>query len=340
MQNRHAATVSQTGPNFAAPVGTDGYAWWYVDALSDCGRYGVTVIVMLGCVFSPWYAAARRRGPTDPLQHSAINVALYGAAGHRWALTERGRADVQRDATRLAIGTSSILWRNGVLQIVVDEITSPWPSKLRGTITVRPPFTLNETHKLDANGHHRWAPIATGSPVELDFEQPKLRWRGTAYFDTNEGDAPLERDFHSWHWSRATQNGITKIFYDTQWSTHDGTHRGRAKARTNAHMQGTSIGLQVSRDGSCTSLLAPPVCELPTTGWGIHRRSRCDAGIGATVVDTLENGPFYARSLLRLPIDGTEWTAFHESVSLRRFAARWVQLLLPVKLPRRVLRRG
>ena len=338
MQNRHAATLSQTGPNFAAPVATDGYAWWYVDALSDCGRYGVTVIVMLGCVFSPWYAAARRRGPTDPLQHSAINVALYGAAGHRWALTERGRADVERDATRLAIGPSAVFWQDGALQIVVDEITSPWPTRLRGTITVRPRFTLATTHVLDANGHHRWAPIATSSPVELDFQHPRLQWRGTAYFDSNEGDRPLERDFDSWHWSRATQHGITKIFYDTDWSTNDDETHTSASPRANT--RGRSIGLEVASDGRCSSLTAPPRCDLPTTAWGIHRRSRCDAGQRATVVDTLENGPFYARSLLRLPLDGGDWTAFHESVSLRRFASRWVQLLLPVKLPRRVLRRS
>lgn len=338
MQNRHAATLSQTGPNFAAPVATDGYAWWYVDALSECGRYGVTVIAMLGCVFSPWYAAARRRGPADPLQHPAINVALYGAAGHRWALTERGRADVQRDTTRLQIGPSSILWHQGALQIVVNEITSPWPSRLRGTITVRPNFTLHETHVLDAHGRHRWAPIATSSPVELDFEQPKLRWRGTAYFDSNEGDAPLERDFDSWHWSRATRNGTTKIFYDTNWTTR-GSKMTRDISESGNSRHGRSIGLQVSSSGLCTPLVAPPYCELPTTGWGIRRRSRCDAGVGGSVIDTLENGPFYARSLLRLPLDGADWTAFHESVSLRRFAARWVQWLLPVKLPRRVLRR-
>ncbi len=64
---------------FDRPVPPSGYAWWYVDALSDDERHGLTLIVMIGSVFSPYYAQARRGGPTNPEEHSALNVALYGA---------------------------------------------------------------------------------------------------------------------------------------------------------------------------------------------------------------------------------------------------------------------
>ena len=47
----------------------NGYAWWYVDALSDDGAHGITLIAFIGSVFSPWYAWARRRGPADPQNH-------------------------------------------------------------------------------------------------------------------------------------------------------------------------------------------------------------------------------------------------------------------------------
>ncbi|MEQ8516068.1 MAG: hypothetical protein RIC38_10725, partial [Chromatocurvus sp.] len=77
---------------FAAAVGSNGYQWWYIDALSDDGRFGLTIIVFVGSVFSPYYAAARRRGPTDPGNHCAINAVLYNPGGRKvWALTERGR---------------------------------------------------------------------------------------------------------------------------------------------------------------------------------------------------------------------------------------------------------
>ncbi|PZP18398.1 MAG: hydratase, partial [Sphingomonas hengshuiensis] len=32
------------GPRFDVEVAPGGYAWWYVDATSDCGRYGLTII--------------------------------------------------------------------------------------------------------------------------------------------------------------------------------------------------------------------------------------------------------------------------------------------------------
>jgi carotenoid 1,2-hydratase len=57
------------------------------------------------------------------------------------------------------------------------------------------------------------------------------------------------------------------------------------------------------------------------------------------VLATLEDGPFYARSRIAADIAGERVEGFHESVSLQRFAARWVQCLLPVRLPRRPLAR-
>ena len=65
------------GPGFDQPVTQNGYAWWYVDALSDDGTNGITIIAFIGSVFSPYYALARRNGPADPLNHCAINVAIY-----------------------------------------------------------------------------------------------------------------------------------------------------------------------------------------------------------------------------------------------------------------------
>ena len=51
---------------FDQPVAPGGYAWWYVDALSDDGLHGITLIGFIGSVFSPYYAWARRRGGGDP----------------------------------------------------------------------------------------------------------------------------------------------------------------------------------------------------------------------------------------------------------------------------------
>lgn len=319
MEYRHHPVVSQTGPDFAAALAPNGYAWWYVDALSDCGRYGLTVIAMLGCVFSPWYARARRGGLTDPLQHSALNVVLYRGSGRRWAMTERDSAAVVRDSHHLAIGASHLLWDGDALQIEVDEKTSPWPQTLRGHIRVIPQVRHATPYPLDAAGRHLWWPIAPLARIEVQFEAPVLAWQGSAYLDANQGLAPLEEDFDSWHWSRSHGAGRTRVLYDTIGA------RGRVDR---------SWSLDFGADGSVNMGSQPPTQSLATSAWGIPRQTRCDAGATPAIIETLESAPFYARSLIETTLDGHRIEAFHESVSLRRFTQRWVQTLLPVRLPR------
>ncbi len=123
------------GPCFDTAVPPGGYAWWYVDGLSDDGRFGVVVIGFVGSVFSPYYAFARRRGRPEPENHVAINVALYGPGG-RWAMTERGRSALHRRADVLACGPSRMVRRAGGLDILIDEVTVPLPRRLRGRIRV------------------------------------------------------------------------------------------------------------------------------------------------------------------------------------------------------------
>jgi carotenoid 1,2-hydratase len=61
---------------------------------------------------------------------------------------------------------------------------------------------------------------------------------------------------------------------------------------------------------------------------------RADAGHPVTVAETLVDAPFYARSVLNMRIAGQPVTAMHESLSLDRFSAGWVQALLPFRMPR------
>lgn len=337
-----AAPVDADGPAFEVALADRGYAWWYIDAWSDCGRHGLTIIAMLGCVFSPWYARARRRAPpdraVDPLGHSGLNIALYGAVGHRWALTERGAADVSRSAGRLVIGPSGLHWDGEELVVRIDEVTSPWPRALRGTVRLRPDACLHRGYALDAaidgSPRHLWWPTAPRCRVSAEFEQPTLAWQGDGYLDANAGRAPLEDDFESWNWSRTHRGGETRVFYDTVWRRSTAA----ASASTDTSTSGRSLSLVFDAQGARESA-APPTQRLPTTPWGIRRGTRSDHGRDARVLATLEDGPFYARSRIESRLDGMMSSGFHESVSLRRFAAPWVQMLLPVRLPRRPLAR-
>ena len=297
-----------------------GYAWWYVDALSDDGREALTVIAFVGSVFSPYYAAARRRGRADPEHHCAINVAVYGERGKRWSMTERGRGAVRRTPDRFIVGPSAVAWQAGTLNLQIDEIAVPWPRRIRGEVRLRTGALFDHAVALDAAGRHHWTALAPCARVEVDLEAPARRWSGHAYLDMNTGDEPLEDGFASWHWSRSTlADGSTAVLYDVQ---------RRAGGRE-------EFGLRFDPRGAVRAFAPPAPAALPGTGWGIARGTCSDDTARTRVRRTLEDTPFYARSVLSSRLLGEEVTAVHESLSLDRFRTRWVQALLPFRMPRR-----
>lgn len=287
--------------------------------MSDDGRHALTIIAFIGSVFSPYYAWARRRGRGDPENFCALNVALYGPRGKRWAMTERGRGRLHRTATSLSIGPSSVAWDKDGLTIEIDETAAPLPLPIRGTVRLCPSALPDYTATLDADGCHRWRPIAPVARVEVSLRHPNLRWFGSGYLDSNDGDAPLESDFVAWDWSRAHARGTAAILYDGQRRYGDSF----------------SLALAFDADGRHRSIEAPPNAALPTTLWRVPRGTRVDQGCAARVLRTLEDTPFYARSLLATHLLGEPMPAVHESLSLDRFRAPWVQMLLPFRMPRR-----
>ena len=68
--------------------------------------------------------------------------------------------------------------------------------------------------------------------------------------------------------------------------------------------------------------------------WRLERTMRADTAKDAKLIKTLEDAPFYARSLVSTRIGGEVLTGVHESLSLKRFAAPWVRVLLPFRMPR------
>ncbi|MCP5271068.1 MAG: carotenoid 1,2-hydratase [Burkholderiaceae bacterium] len=295
-----------------------GYLWWYVDAVSDDGRHALTVIAFVGSVFSPYYRRAFHRDPmTDPLQHCAINVALYGDA-RRWTMTERAARHVRRSASEFVVGPSRVRWDGGALCLDLDEVGMPWPRRVRGRVRVWPHGLARWRTTLDAGGAHRWGPIAPCARAEVELDAPALRWQGEAYVDSNDGDEPIERPFADWDWSRATlADGSTAVIYDVR-------ERGGA---------GRVIAQRFATHGQTEAFEPPPRQRLPRTGWRVARQIRSDAP--ARVNRTLEDTPFYARSLLDCGVLGQRVQAVHESLSLPRLQSPLVQWMLPWRMPRR-----
>jgi len=308
---------------FAGNVSSNGYHWWYIDALSDDRRFGLTIIVFIGSVFSPYYAAARRRGPTDPGNHCAINAVLYNPGGKKvWALTERGRNNLIRDDSHLQIGPSAIHWDGKQITVAIDEITVPLPRRLRGEVRLELPGISQEDYAIDHPGRHRWWPVSPACRVSVDLQAPRLSWQGEAYFDSNRGSEPLEAGFSDWDWSRATlADGGSIVQYHT-----------RPLATSTAEK---TLALRFDAQGAARAIGPLPRMTLPTTSiWRIPRQTSADATGDARVLRTLEDTPFYARSMLETQLLGETVTAFHESLCLNRFRQRWVQSLLPFRMPR------
>jgi carotenoid 1,2-hydratase len=312
--------VHHPGLRFDCPVPSGGYVWWYIDALSDDGRHGLTLIAFVGSVFSPYYAWARRNGTPDPGNHCALNVALYGPRAARWSMTERGARQVSRAPTRLALGRSALTLSGSALDISIDEICAPLPRRLKGTVRLIPSALGHRSFPLDPAGRHLWTPVAPSARVELRLTEPSLNWSGSGYCDSNAGAEPVENAFREWTWSRASPPGSTVVLYDV-------APRSSAPA---------GLALRFGADAVGHAIEPPPAVRLPTTGWRIARQTRVDAGHAARVVETFEDAPFYSRSLLQTHLLGSPAPAIHESLDLDRFRSTWVQCLLPFRMPRRL----
>jgi carotenoid 1,2-hydratase len=310
--------VSTPAPTFDLAVPSNGYAWWYVDAISDDGAHSMVIIAMLGSVFSPHYRQARMRGEADPLDHVALNVALYGRGGRRWAMTERPRASLSRTSDTLTIGPSNLTWNGQQLTIAINEQTAPWRKPLAGTVRVTPATLGSQEFAIDGAGLHWWQLLGAHCDVSVELTTPDLRWRGRGYFDRNRGARALEEDFASWTWARLAAPNRTIVLYDTV------PRAGAAQ----------SLAIGAAADGELETIRVPASVALPPTGWGIARSAQADSDGDAKVIATLESAPFYARSEIATRLDGVAAHGIHESLSLDRFRARWVQALLPVRAPR------
>jgi carotenoid 1,2-hydratase len=248
-----------------------------------------------------------------------MNVALYGRPGARWAMTERGAGSLERTESLCRIGPSRLTWTGQAAVVDLNEMAVPIPRPIRGRVTVTPKALNAADFELDAAGRHRWWPVAPCARIKVEMEAPKLSWEGTGYLDSNRGSRPLETDFQSWNWSRTdTAKGDTVVHYDV-------IRRGG---------EGFDIAHRFRPDGTEHAYDAPPQAPLPPILWRVDRTARSEDPMSAKVLKTLEDTPFYSRSAIRTVLDGGPAHGVHESLNLDRFDSRWVQVLLPFRMPR------
>jgi len=253
-----------------------------------------------------------------------LNVCLYSAGGKRWdkrwTMTERGRSALQRSASDWRLGPSRMAWNGSAVTVDIDEVGMPIPQRVLGSVVLHPQALCNFVTPLDAAGHHHWGPIAPCARIEVNLHQPRLRWSGNAYMDSNQGSEPIAQAFNEWDWSRAQlADGSTAVIYDVRPSL--GPDR--------------VIAQRFAPDGSHSAFTAPPRQAMPRSGWGIQRTLRSDVGQAPLVLQGLEDTPFYARALVQAGMLGETVTAMHETLNVPRLSSVPVQLMLPWRMPRR-----
>ena len=303
-------------PNFNIDVGPNGYAWWYVDGLSDCGTRAVSVIGFIGSVFSPWYRWSGRKCPQDNV---CINVATYGPGG-RFTMTDRGQTALRQTASRLQVGPSMMRWDGTDLVIEINEISSPpLINRIRGEIRVSPSAITSVELPLTPDGAHIWRPFAPSARISVDIDRKGWQWQGEGYFDANFGTRALEEDFSYWTWGRyPTQKGAT-CFYDA--TRLDGSE--------------LAAGFAFDTQGRARQIPLPAKKKFRRSLWAVKRETRSDPDFAPHQAMSMLDAPFYSRSAVTTKLDGEETTGVHEALDLTRFRSPLLKPMLAVRVPRR-----
>jgi carotenoid 1,2-hydratase len=237
-------------------------------------------------------------------------------------MTERGQNAIKRTAHQFTVGPSHLHWENDALTINISERIPLLGQKVQGTIKVFPEQLFNHVIALDDQQKHRWGPIAPAARVEVSFTKPNIQWHGSAYFDSNEGDEAISKPFSEWDWSRAhLKDGSTAVIYDVR--QKNGSER--------------VIASKFNPNGTVESFTPPARTLLRKTGWRIDRNMRSEKNDGEptiSLLNTFEDTPFYARSMIKSRLLGEDVVSMHETLNVKRLESNLVQFMLPWRMPR------
>lgn len=299
--------------DIAVPSG--GYAWWYFDAESDCGRYGMCIIAFVGSVFSPYYYKAQRKNGAQADDHIALNVVLYGKK-KAWVFTEAEGFGQSRERYTLQLRKNALRRVDDGYVIDIDERQVPGYAPLRGRVHVRFAASGGLPRALDEAGEHHWWPVAPISRVQVALSTPNLNWSGKAYHDVNWGSGPLPRAFRTWTWLRALHPEGTLVYY--------------APEGAEGHAARPPFGTLYCHDGSRRDVEVPALQPLKKGRWGLL--PVCPGT--AEVIEVREDTPFYTRALMRLRCEGLALSAMHEYLDVAAWQKNWVQYLLKFRMRR------
>ena len=310
LSGRLAASSLLHGPRFDRAVPPGGYAWWYVDALSDDGaarphhhrlhRQRVLALLRVG--------AAQRPAPIRSIIARSTSRSM--ARRKRWAMTERGAAAVAarrrraRDRPeRAGLGRQRAddRHRRGHRAAAAPHPRpgAPDPARARRASTVR--ARCRRPAPLVADRAER--------RVEVDARAPGAALAGRRLSRHQRGRrAAGATPSRRWHWSRAQSAR---------------RHGGALRRRRRATARAPSLALRFDPRGGVHPFESPAAApRLPRTGWRIARATRSERR-RRTVAPHAGRHAVLRAVAVSPRLLGEPATAMHESLSLDRFRAQW-----------------
>lgn len=183
---------ASTAPALSLAAQVGGYAWWYAEVHDAQGRFGLTLIVFAGSVFSAEYAARLRSGEAvTGLDVPAVNLAIYERTSPTdrprqklWVMNEYPKSSLHTSDHSIQIEHTRIVTEpDGSLRIDLSEPSTrffgkPGP-RLSGQLRFGPPprvqlpVLLGESPSHNA---HFWQPLSlfSSATVELRLENEPI----------------------------------------------------------------------------------------------------------------------------------------------------------------------
>ena len=294
------------------------YEWWYVDALSPDGEWGVVVILFRGMPMSPSYLEAIEAERGRPTDHCGYAVSVY----HR--------------TRRVAFAFREIDAKHFAAPDLVFEVDSTHPD-LPQSIHVR--VEVGESPLQDtgsASGDHGWVLVAPRveasvslSLAEHGIEMVRTAWSGLAYRDHNYGSRPLHGDFGDWYWGRVHAADRTLVYLATPNAASPILFCGEVGEGASVLLPWTDVRMETDR-------MRPSMMGL-ITGRRITLTGTDPRGHEARLIchnrHVVEDGPFYQRYLSDWSLDGIDLgRGTSEYMLASRLGAAWIRPFLRLPL--------
>lgn len=304
------------------------YEWWYVDARSDDGAWGIVAILFRGMPMSPDYLSALAAGTAPaPADHCGFAVSIYHN-GQRLLQVFRG---VESNDTFFGTNQCDVRVGPCSLQRTSDDtwalhIDTLHPDSSR-RVVLDATFRRIGTVVDDAapfTAVHGWVLAAPLAEIDAHLAlseygtvKTSTAWHGTAYHDHNMGRRAMQEDFRTWLWGRV----------------HDGTS-GMVYLATPDAAEPFAFAATLDERGITPWMRVHVTAgdrRLTMMGLRAARRVVVEGDGGVVTIAQqriLDDGPFYRRYLAMFASGVTRHAGISEDMHVQRYRASWIRPFL------------